>query len=62
MQLRVLQKEGETWPETVERYARPYGLEHEALSMYHDFVANGRPEATAALDALYEWDLLDLVI
>lgn len=61
MPLRVARKEGETWRECIERYAKPHGLETEVLSLYDRYVNSGDPEHQAAFDACYEWDICDFV-
>lgn len=49
----------ESWEDCVKRYAAPYGLETECMSLFECFVQGGQDKGRAAFDALYEWDLLD---
>lgn len=51
----------ESYRDTVKRYAEPHGLEYEALSHFDSEVAGGASEADAALYALGEWDLLEIL-
>lgn len=52
---------GEKIRDTVKRYAEPYGLEREALAFFDSDVQAGASEADAALYALGEWDLLEIL-
>jgi len=61
MSLSVKRRDGETWEETIVRYAKPEGLETEVLEAYRAWIKAGEPEAFAVLFALEEWDLLDFV-
>lgn len=60
MPLVVRKNPGETWRETVVRYARPQGLETECLAEFDFEMSRGDhvDGAQAAFDALYEWDCL----
>lgn len=57
--LKAERLENETWRQCVERYARKYGLESEALDYFDNEIRRGEKEADAAWTALYEWDLLE---
>lgn len=52
---------GETMRQTVERYSARHGLQRECLSYYDSEIAAGQSEANAALYALHQWDVLDIV-
>ena len=57
--LQVKRLEGESWRDTVVRYAEPFGLVEAALKEYEEVLSGGGHEAEAAWSALYEWDLID---
>jgi hypothetical protein len=59
--LKATKNENESWRQCVERYARAYGLEFEALAVFDAELKKGTEEPQAAFHALYEWDLLDFV-
>lgn len=59
MALTLRRQEGETWKETMLRYARRYRMERDVLETFTKLVKDGLDEAEAAWDALYEWDLLE---
>lgn len=52
---------GESMRDTVKRYAQPWGLEFEALSYFDSDLASGATDIEAAMYALGEWDLLEIL-
>jgi hypothetical protein len=51
---------GESWKDAAERVASHWGLQREVMDIYTAEVAAGVPEAEAALNACYEWDVLSM--
>lgn len=52
----------ETWLDALLRYARPYGMEGPAVTSYARMRDRGIDQETAAFEAAYEWDILDLIL
>lgn len=59
--LAVHRLENEDWREAVERIAKKFGLEQEALEVYDSEVFKGADDADAAFAACYEWDICEYV-
>lgn len=61
MRVGATRHEGETWRECVERYAEPYGLQRECREVFDKAIQAGETEEAAAMGALAEWDVLEIV-
>lgn len=61
MKLALTRKGNETWLEAAVRYAKTEGLERDVIKWYYRYKDGGLTDEEAAYEALYEWDLLDLV-
>ena len=60
--LGVERRDGESWRDVVERYSAPHGLDRECLADFDHAVGQGEPENRACVQALGEWDCLDLYV
>tara|TARA_R110002110_G_scaffold210515_3_gene422973 strand:- start:820 stop:1011 length:192 start_codon:yes stop_codon:yes gene_type:complete len=49
----------ESWRDAVIRYAKPYGLQYDALESFDNLVKEGWEQNRAAWGALCDWDLLE---
>jgi len=52
-------KEEDSWLKTLLDQASNYGLEEECADSFDKFKKQGDSDAEAALNAAYEWDILD---
>ena len=61
MQLVLRKHEDETWLQAALRVAKPFCLESEVEDCYEAYILMGLSQEEAAVEACYEWDLLELV-
>tara|TARA_R110000851_G_scaffold332985_1_gene510697 strand:+ start:798 stop:989 length:192 start_codon:yes stop_codon:yes gene_type:complete len=57
--LAAKRNKNESWRDTVIRYAKPYGLQYDALESFDNLVKEGWEQGRAAWGALCDWDLLE---